>query len=130
MVHTGEMKNQRQSLQRITFGTSDITSFLHLFQYRITASACTFILTLRIKIRRVLTHTDQSSSFLYLQILRSSPEINPSSRLDSYRIIQEVKLIQIHINDLFLCIITFQLNSNHPFNRLLEKTFHQIICIR
>ena len=127
MIHTTKMKCERQSLQRVTFRLRYIAGFLHLFQNRVTPSACPLVMAPGIKIRGILTHSDKCRRFLDLQRLGRLSEINTGSRLDSHGIIKKVKLIQVHINDLFLRIITFKLDGNHPLDRFLEQTFHHIV---
>ena len=48
------------------------------------------------------------------------------SSFNTNRIIQKIKLIEIHTQDFLFGVVTFKLHRNHPFNRFLEKTLQCI----
>ena len=127
MVYTGILQCQRKSLQRVALFGRDISCFAHLVEHHITPSARTLLKTDRIEIRRIFTHTNQCGSFFYFQFFRITSEIGIRCSLDAYRIIQEVKFIEIHSQYLFFGVITLQFYSDHPFYRFLKQTFHHII---
>ena len=129
MIHSAEGQFQWQCLQRITLFLGYIISLVHLLQNRIASSPSTFVMPHGIEVWRIFTHAYQCSRFLYFQFIRSSIEINLSSRLYPDCIIQKVKLIQIHIYNLLLGIKTLKLYGNYPLYRLLEQPFHNILGI-
>ena len=81
----------------------------------------------RIITGRILTHSHQHRCLLYFQIFGFTAEISRRGCLYTDSIIQEVELIKIHCQNLFFRIVTFQFYGNHPFDRLLEQTFHHIV---
>ena len=108
----------------VIVGLRETTSFYHLSKYHITTLTATFWISYRIIVRRILTEAYQGSCFINRQILRFLTEIRIRCRLDTDRIMKEVKIIQIHSNNLILRIIAFQLDGNYPLDRLLQHTFH------
>ena len=48
------------------------------------------------------------------------------SSFNTNRIIQEIKLIEIHTQYFLFGVVTLKLHRNHPFNRFLEKTLQCI----
>ena len=130
MVNRLEFQCQRQCLQWIPLGFGNIIGLVHLVEHRVTASARALVVPARIIQRRILAHTYQRSSFLYCKILRVFRKISLGGSLDTYCIVQKVELVEVHSQDFFLGVITFQFYGNHPFYRLLQQTFHYIICSR
>ena len=115
--------DQRKLLERIAFCFSDIFGLVHLLQNDIAASSATFCLAMQngIIIGRILAHTDQNGCLLYLQISRLLTEVGISRRLDPNGIVQEVEVVEIHGDDLFLRIKTLQLHGDNPLDRFLEE---------
>ena len=56
-------------------------------------------------------------------------EIGIRGRLNTDSIMKEVKIIQIHCNNLILRIVALQFDSNHPLDRFLEHTLHRGFCM-
>ncbi len=127
VVHTVIFQFQRQRLEGVALGFRNISRFPHLVEHHIAPPTGTFVVAHRIIKRRILAHAHQRSRFLNLQILRFATEIGKSSSLDTYRIVQEVELVEVHGEDFLFCIVTFQLYGNHPFDRLLKQTLHHIV---
>ena len=127
MVHTVVLQFQRQCLEGVALGFRNISRFPHLVEHHIAPSTGTFIVAHRIIERRILAHAHQRSRFLNLQIFRFATEVGKGSSLDAYRIVQEIELVEIHGEDFLFCIVTLQLYGNHPFDGLLEQTFHHIV---
>ena len=98
---------------------------MHLLQHYISALARAFILSHRIIIGRILHHAHQCRGLLYLKILGLLAEIDECGTLDANSIIQEVKLIEIHLYYLLLGIEAFKLDSDHPLYRFLHRTGKQ-----
>ena len=79
-------------------------------------------MTQRIVIGRILKHSDQHGRLLGLQVSRLLAEIDIGRRLDSDRVVEEVKTVEIHIDNLILSIEPFELDGDHPLYRLLHRT--------
>ena len=127
MIQTGKTDGKRQGFQRVTFGLAQVTRLDHLLQDRIPTASCTFVLAYRIEIGRILAHTDQGCRLLDFQGFRGTAKIDTGCRLNTHRIVEEIKLVQIHVDDLLLRIVAFQLDGNDPFDGFLEKTLHHIV---
>ena len=82
----------------------------------------------RIEQRRILDHTDKHSSFVQIQIAGVLAEINIGRGLDSDCIIQEIKLVEIHLDYLLLRIKPLELYGYHPLYRLLECPLEYILA--
>lgn len=65
-------------------------------------------------------HAYEHGGFLYVELRRQFAEIHPSCRLDADSIIQEVELVEIHLNDLIFTVIPLELYRNHPLYRFLH----------
>ena len=102
----------------------ECTSLHHLSEHHISTLTTPLWISDGIIIRRVLTESNQGGSLIDRQILRLLAEISIWCRLDTNRIMKEVKIIQIHRDNLILRIIAFQLDSDNPFYRLLKHTLH------
>ena len=127
VVYRLELQGQRQCFQRITFGLCQIIGFPHLVEHDVSSSTAALIETARVIERRILTHTYQGSGFLHREVFRVFAEISLGSRLDTNRIVQEIKFIEVHGQNLFLCIVPFQFDCDDPFDRFLQQTLHDVV---
>ena len=123
VVYLAVFQFQRFFLQRIGFGRSKMPCPLHLSDYHITTITGTFIESSGVKTGRILTHSHQGSGFYDTQILRFFREISIGRHLDTYRIVQEIELVEIHGQDFFLGEIAFELYGYHPLDGFLHHTF-------
>ena len=132
MVDTGICQFKRKCLQRITLRIRNVTGFFHLTEYDITTSQRIFtdfrVSGYRIITGRILAHSHKHRRLFYLQIFGLASEISRCSRFYTDSIIQEVELIEIHRQNFFFRIVTFQFHGNHPFDRLLQQTLDGIAC--
>ena len=83
-------------------------------------------MTDRIIDRGILHHPDQKCRLFNSQIFRFFTKIDLCGRTDSDSIIEEIELVEIHLDYLFLGIETFELHRNHPFDRFLHRTGEHI----
>ena len=107
MIQTGKTDGKRQGFQRVTFALAQVTRLDHLLQDRIPTASCTFVLAYRIEIGRILAHTDQGCRLLDFQGFRGTAKIDTGCRLNTHRIVEEIELVQIHVDDLLLRIVAF-----------------------
>ena len=118
----------------------NITGLAHLRKHHITTLQTSIWISYRVKQRRVLAQTYQQCSLSYSQVLGLFIKIGIGSRLDSYGVMEEIKIIKIQGYYLFLGIVTLKFDGNHPLYRLLHKTlggrmshlgielFSQLLC--
>ena len=130
MIYRVVVNLHRQLLQRIAFRLRDVVVFLHLVQYGVSSVQRPLCMTNRIVQRRVLTHTYQNCRFLCRQVYRLFAEIYLRSTLDTHCIVQKIKLIQVHHDDLVLRVQTFQLHRYDPFVRFLQQALKRVRCSR
>ena len=132
MIGTVEVQRNRLDTRRIIGRLREISLFHHLCQNHITTFGTTFGISHRIEERRVLTHSYQCGRLFQGQFFRFLIKISIRGRLDTHRIMQEIKVVQIHCNDFLFREITFQLNGDHPFDGFLEDTLQcalRFLCI-
>ena len=106
VVHATVFQRQRNSLQRVAFLRRDIMVLAHLAQHRIAPLLGAFGPTNGVVDGGVLTHTDQCGGFFGLQFRGCGGEIDLRGRLDTYGVVEEVKLIEVHSQDLIFGIKT------------------------
>ena len=124
MVHLTVFQFQRLLRQGIKLGFCDVSCLFHLSKHHITTSLGAFVETAWVEVRRILAHAYQSSCFQYIQVFRFLGEISVGRGLDTNGIVQEVELVEIHGQDFLFRVISFKLDGNHPFDRLLHQSFH------
>ena len=124
MVYSVKTQFQRFFLICSGFRFSQVTGFDHLIQHDITPVTTTFRFANRIKIRRILAHSDQRGCLAHGQIIRVLIKISFRCSFYTYCIMKEIKIIQIHSDDFLLSIIPFQSDCDNPFYRFLQCTFH------
>ena len=79
----------------------------------------------RVVITRVLAHAHEHSSLLELQVGWGGVKIHLGCGLNTHGIIQKIKLIEIHRNDLVFRIELLQLSRNHPFVGFLHQSLNR-----
>ena len=126
MVYAVEFQLQRELLERIGLFPGEHPFFFHLLQHGVAAQTSTLIMAHRVIEGRILDHPHKGCSLLHGQLVGSLTEIHIGSRFDSDSVIQEVKLVEIHLYNLILRIVTLKFNGNHPFDRLLQSAVEQI----
>ena len=126
MVYPMVLQSKRQGLQRVTLTLADVRGLTHLVKHDVAASAYPIGPAHRVVERRVLAHTHQCSRLFGFQVARQASEVSKCGSLDADGIVQEVELVEIHRQYLLFGIITLQLDGNHPLDRFLEKTFHDV----
>ncbi|OAV73763.1 hypothetical protein Barb7_02866 [Bacteroidales bacterium Barb7] len=126
MVNAGEMECQREGLQGIALDLGEVSGVVHLFKHYVPPSARPVVVADRVEVGRVLAHAYEGGDFFRLQGLGCPPEIYTGGRFDANGVIEEVKLVEVHIDNLLLRVKPFETDGYHPFNRLLEDTFKHI----
>ena len=48
------------------------------------------------------------------------------SALDAHSVVEEVELVEIHLDNLIFGVVAFEFYGNHPFDRLLHETLQHI----
>ncbi len=80
----------------------------------------------RIVIARILEHPDEHGGLFDLEVMRFFAEIYVGCSLDADSVVEEVEPVEIHVDDLVLCIETFEFDGYHPFDRLLHGSLEQV----
>ena len=78
-------------------------------------------------IGRVLAHTHQCCGLLNVQILRVFIKIYLAGHLDAHGIVQEVELVEVHLDDLVLGIIALEFNGDNPLDGLLQRALKDVV---
>ena len=126
VVHLVEVEHQRELLERIHLLRGEHISLFHLLKHGVSASAGAFVVSHRIEIRRVLHHTDKGSRLLDAQVFRFFAEIDIGGTLDAHSVVEEVELVEIHLDNLILGVVAFEFYCNHPFDRLLHEALQHV----
>ena len=127
MVGNMEFEVQRLSRIFLVFFLSQITLLGHLVEHHVTTLKTTVRMADRIEIGGVFTQADEHSGLCDGEVLRILTEISVRSRLDTYRIVEKIEVVEIHGDNLILCIVTLQLNGYHPLYRLLQHALHHTV---
>ena len=127
MILFVEVQSQRQNLQRIKFSSWNLVIFQHLSQHHIPASQRFLFSAYRVKKRRILGHSHQHGGLFHLQRIGRCREINISGRINTDRQVQEVKLIKIHRDNLFLRVAFLQFHRNHPLPEFTYSQLHEVL---
>ena len=61
------------------------------------------------------------------QVFGRGSKIDLRGGLDTYGVVEEVKLIEVHEQDLVLGVKAFELGGNDPFDGLLHGTLKDVI---
>ena len=130
VVDAVEIERQRLCLEFGSLGFGDKVGFEHLLEHHVAAILTTLGVAHRIEVRRVFEHTHQRCSLLHSEVFRLLTEIYKRSRLYANGIIEEVELIEIHLNDFVLGVVAFKLKGNHPLHRLLHGTRNDVARLR
>ena len=72
-----------------------------------------------VEVGRIFHHAYKSCSLRNVEISGVFIEINFSGRLDADGVIKEIKLVEIHFQNLFLRIKALEFYCYHPFDRFL-----------
>ena len=108
----------------------DILIFHHLTQNYFLASLCGFQIIERRIVIRTLRNTCKHRTLRKRQLLGVFIEIRLSCSLDTISTLTEIDLIQIHLKDLILCILTLNLESQKDLlNLTLQRTLLRQICV-
>ena len=127
MVIDGMSVEQQLALLGLVASLSCEHSLLiHLVEHHIAACAHTVRIAEGVVIRRILAHTHQRSRLLEREVLRLLAKVNPSCALDAHGIVEEVKLIEVHLDDFLFGVVTLQFQGNDPLNGFLHGTFKDI----
>ena len=104
------------------FGLRKITRFQHLAEHHVAALLAALGIADGIKERRILAQTDKQSRFGYRQIARLFIKIGVGCSLDSHCSVQEIEVVQVQCDNLFLGKFALELDGSDPLDRLLEHT--------
>ena len=130
MILLMEVQSQRQPPQWIKFNLWNLVIFQHLPQHHVPASQRLLRPPYRVEKRRILGHSHQHGGLFHLQRIGRCREINISGRINTDRQVQEVKLIKIHRDNLFLRVALLQLHRNHPFPEFTHGQLHEVlVCL-
>ena len=130
MIHRAVVQLKRQGREGVSCCLVYVAVFLHLAQDRVSTTGSAFRMTHGVIERRVLTHADQHRRFLYLEVGRRGGEIDLRSRLDTHGIVQKIKLVEVHQQNLVLGIEPFEFGSDDPFYWFLHSTLEDVIRTR
>ena len=125
-----EFDHERQRLELVAVGLTQESGFHHLLEHNIAALTGALGVANRIEVRRVLAHAHQRCGFLDVQVLRFLVKINLRSHLDAHGIIEEVKLVEIHLDDLVLGVVALEFDGDNPLNRLFQGAFKNVVRLR
>ena len=120
MVDTVEVETKRESSQRIKLLARNIFGFVHLLKHDIAAVQRPLRVAHRVEIRRIFNHSNQQGSLMYVKVVGGGVEIHLCRALDAYRVVKEIKLVEIHLDDLFFAVETLELDGDHPLDRFLH----------
>ena len=113
----------------LIIGLTEITSLNHLSQNDIAALTTTLRASDGVIVGRILTQADKRGSLHDCQIFWLFAEIHIRGSLNTNGIMKEVKIIEIHGDDLVLRIIALKLQGYHPLYRFLEHALQGRTCM-
>ena len=122
VVDAVEVEFQRQLLERISLGRCEHALLLHLLEHGVAAQTRTIGMAHGIVVGGILHHSDKCGRLLNVEVLGGLSEIYPRGRLDSHCVVEEVELVEIHLDNLILRVVALELHGYHPFYGLLERT--------
>ena len=125
MTDAMEVKSERSLPQFFTLFRGEEAGFLHLHQYRVATVDASLGLTHRVVVARVLAHAYEQGTLASVERSRFLAEIRLRGGLYADRIVEEVKVVKVHADNLLLRVETLQLEGNHPFDGLLQQSFHR-----
>ena len=122
MVIAVEIQAQGLQLQLLHLGSGNIAGLLHLSEHYITALHTALGVPDGIEIAGILAHTYQCGALSNIQILGILAEVSPGGCLDTYCIVKEIEIVQVHGQNLLLRIVLLQFQGNYPFYRFLQES--------
>ena len=122
MVEAVEIEIERQCRKRIELFAGYVVCFVHLFKHYVAAGTCTLRMAQGVEIRRILYHADKHCGLFDVELVGSGVKIYFGGALDSYGVVKEVELVEIHLDDFLFTVETFELDGYHPFYGFLHST--------
>ncbi len=126
MVHTVVVQRQRQFFDAVSLCCGELASLDHLVDDYVAAVAHTVLVAQRVVVARVLEHADEHRRLLDLEVSRLLAEIHVGGSLDADRVVEEVKPVEVHIDDFLLGVEPLELYGYHPLDRLLQRTLEDV----
>ena len=80
----------------------------------------------RIIVGGVFKHPDEHGGLLCVELVGLFTEVDVGGSLDSDGIVEKVEAVEIHVDNLILRVETFELDGDHPFDRLLHRAVQHI----
>ena len=93
--------------------------FFHLHQHDIATLDATFRITDRVIEAGVLAHPHEQGTLASVHSHRLLAEVGLGGSLDAYGIMQEVEVVEVHVDDFLLRVETLQLEGNDPLDGFL-----------
>ena len=79
---------------------------------------------------RILAHAHERGGLLDVQVLGVLIEIDLRSHLDTHSIVEEVKLVEVHLDNLVLGVIALKLDGDDPLDGLLKGALKDVVRLR
>ena len=130
MVHAVIRQHYRQTLQRVALGCGDFTGLLHAVKHHVAPVLCALRVTEGIVKRRVVAHAHKHGRLLNVEVTRVFAEVHISRCLNAHGVVQEVKLVEIHLDDFVLGVVALQLHGYHPLYGFLQRAFKYVARLR
>ena len=127
VVHAVVLQLQGQCLQGVALSLGQVARLAHLVEHHVAASAGTLSAAHGVEERRVLAHAHQRGGFFDLEVLGVASEVGVGSSLHAHGIVQEVELVEVHRQDLFLRVVAFQFDGDDPLDGFLEETLQRVL---
>ena len=127
VVHAVVLQLQGQCLQGVALSLGQVARLAHLVEHHVAASAGTLSAAHGVEERRVLAHTHQRGGFFDLEVLGVASEVSVGRSLHAHGVVQEVELVEVHRQDLFLRVVALQLDGDDPLDGFLEETLQRVL---
>ena len=129
MVSHMELQVQGFSGVLIVFLLRNVIGLEHLVEHHITTLQGTVGMTDRVKVGRILTQAYEHRRLGDGKVFGILIKIGIRGSLDTYGIMQEVEVIEIHRHDFILRIVTLQFDGYHPLYGFLQSTLHDAVSL-
>ena len=126
VVHAVIAEHQGELLGGLGVGLAQETGLDHLVKHHIASLAGALAVAQRIVVRRVFAHAHQRGRFLQVELRGVFAEIDKCRRLDAHSVVQEVELVEIHLDNLVLGVVALELDGDDPLDGFLQGTLKDV----
>ena len=126
VIHGMAVEQQFALLRLVAALGCEHAFFVHLVEHHIAACTHAVGIAERVVVRRVLAHAHKCGGLFKREVLGLLAKVHPCGALDAHCIVQEVELVEVHLDDFLLGVVALQFERNHPLDGLLQRSFKDV----